>query len=425
MKALVQTDVETFEMEDVADPVPREGEVLVRVAACGICGSDMHAFLGHDERRPTPIVLGHEAAGTVVAHDDTQDDLPAGTRVTINPLVSCGVCEACLRGRENVCPYREILSLPPRPGAFAQFVAMPRANLVAVPHDISFVQASLVEPLACGWHAVRLGRQALDRVLAGLPCAVIGGGAIGVGAALALREQGADDVVLIEPNPLRREYLRGTENFRVVEAADLPDGQAALVVDAAGHAATRAEACRLVRPGGVIAHIGLGEAEGGLDVRRMTLQEITFIGTYTYTAKDFRDTAAALFEGRLGALDWTETRPLAGGQAAFEDIRNGRVAAPKIVLEPPEGGNESIADEPATQEPLVEKLLAGDERAQDLEELGEWSGEVMQTLDHATEEVAADESLEAVPDASAPSEPDEPDEQALEDEEPAERVPAG
>jgi threonine dehydrogenase-like Zn-dependent dehydrogenase len=90
----------------------------------------------------------------------------------------------------------------------------------------------------------------------------------------------------------------------------------------------------LVAPGGVIAHVGLGDDKPGLDIRRATLQEITFIGTYTYTAKDFRDTAAALFDGRLGPLEWTEARPLADGAAAFADLRAGRVAAPKIILDP-------------------------------------------------------------------------------------------
>jgi L-gulonate 5-dehydrogenase len=85
----------------------------------------------------------------------------------------------------------------------------------------------------------------------------------------------------------------------------------------------------------VIVHIGLGGgSDGGLDIRRMTLQEITFIGTYTYTAQDFRDTCAAMFDGRLGPLDWTETRPLSEGASAFDDIRNGRIAAPKIILKP-------------------------------------------------------------------------------------------
>nr|MDJ0640902.1 galactitol-1-phosphate 5-dehydrogenase [Paracoccaceae bacterium] len=107
-----------------------------------------------------------------------------------------------------------------------------------------------------------------------------------------------------------------------------------LVIDGVGYAATRETACAAVVPGGVILHIGLGEAAGGIDVRRATLQEITFIGTYAYTKQDFRDTAAAIFDGRLGALDWTEERPLSDGNRAFEDIRAGRVAAPKIVLVP-------------------------------------------------------------------------------------------
>jgi threonine dehydrogenase-like Zn-dependent dehydrogenase len=107
-----------------------------------------------------------------------------------------------------------------------------------------------------------------------------------------------------------------------------------MVVDAVGYAATRAAASALASPGGVILHIGLGEDSGGLDIRRMTLQEITFIGTYTYTMQDFRDCASAMFSGQLGKLDWYETRPLSEGNRAFNDIRAGQVAAPKIILKP-------------------------------------------------------------------------------------------
>ena len=322
MKALVQTDVERLVLQDVPEPDERDDEVLVRVEACGICGSDMHAFLGHDARRPTPIVLGHEAAGTVVA---------TGERVTINPLVACGICEHCRGGRENLCADRQIISMPPRPGAFAQIVSMPRRNLVALPNDVSFAQGSLAEPIACGWHAVRLGRT----YLGGLdgPCVVIGGGAIGVGAALSLRAQGASEVTVLEPNAVRREAL-DLEGIAVRDTGEAADASAALVVDAVGYAATREQACRLAGPGGAIVHIGLGEATGGVDARRLTLHEIAFIGTYTYTAEDFQETAAAMFDGRLGPLDWTQSRPLAEGAQAFADIRAGTVPAPKIILEP-------------------------------------------------------------------------------------------
>lgn len=326
MKALVYDAVETLAYRDMPDPMAGPGQSLIRVGASGICGSDMHAFLGHDDRRPAPLVLGHEAAGTIIG--GPRD----GTCVTINPLVSCGTCEVCRAGRDNLCPDRMIISMPPREGAFADLVAMRDENLVVVPEGVSLRKAALAEPLACGWHAVRLGTDALSKPLAEATCHVIGGGAIGVGAALALRASGATRITVAEPNATRRATLDGIDGFDAVAPGTVT--QADFVIDGVGYAATRADATAIARPGGVIAHIGLGEGTGGLDIRRMTLQEITFIGTYTYTAQDFRDTAAAIFDGRLGALDWTEVRALADGQQAFDDIRAGRVAAPKIILEP-------------------------------------------------------------------------------------------
>ncbi len=326
MKALVYTGPEALEYRDAPDPEPRPGEALIRIDAVGICGSDMHAYLGHDERRPAPLILGHEAAGVVLEGDIT------GARVTINPLVACGTCPACRAGRDNICPDRQIISMPPREGAFAELLAMPPANLVTVPDDVPLNKAALAEPLACGWHAVRLGLTALggraENTL------VIGGGAIGFGAALCAKAQGATGIVIVEPQEGRRAVLEAQGfDARAPEALSTAD-QFDMVIDGVGYAPTRAMASTHARPGGVIAHIGLGEAEGGLDIRRMTLQEITFIGTYTYSAQDFRDTAAAIFDGSLGALDWAELRPLAEGAAAFREIRAGKSAAPKIILDP-------------------------------------------------------------------------------------------
>lgn len=324
MKALVYSGPEALEFRDVADPVAEPGQVVIRIDSSGICGSDMHAFLGHDARRPAPLILGHEAAGVITG--GSRD----GERVTINPLVNCGTCHACLTGRENLCPDRKIISMPPREGAFAQYVTMREENLVTVPDGFPLGKAALAEPMAVSWHSAKLGLAALHtgderRAL------VIGGGAIGLAAALALKAMGCDDVMIVEPNPTRRAYL---EQRCGIAAVSEGAGLWPLVVDAVGYAATRAAASALAAPGGVIVHIGLGEDAGGLDVRRMTLQEITFIGTYTYTAQDFRDTAQAMFDGHLGPLDWIEERPLSDGAAAFEDIRAGRVAAPKIVLKP-------------------------------------------------------------------------------------------
>jgi L-iditol 2-dehydrogenase len=325
MKALIYTAPAELTYQEVSAPVPADGDSLIRVDSVGICGSDMHAFLGHDDRRPAPLILGHEAAGVT-------DD---GRRVTVNPLVVCGECRYCQSGRDNLCLKRQIISMPPREGAFAEFLAMPEENLISVPSDISLTKAALAEPIACGWHGVRLGRERLYREFEAAKILVIGGGAIGVGVGLSALAQGATDVTLVESNALRRAYLSSHTVLATVSAEGLsPQGDFDLVIDGVGYEATRRLASGQVCPGGVIVHIGLGSAEGGIDIRRLTLQEVMFIGTYTYTAQDFRDTAAAIFAGRLGGLDWIEERPLKDGHQAFLDIKAGQVAAPKIMLKP-------------------------------------------------------------------------------------------
>ncbi|GLQ25571.1 alcohol dehydrogenase catalytic domain-containing protein [Sulfitobacter pacificus] len=324
MKALVYQGIETLDFTDVPDAVPQAGEHLIKVEAVGICGSDMHAYLGHDARRPAPLILGHEAAGTIVG--GTFD----GMRVTVNPLVNCKTCPACVAGRENLCPDRQIISMAPREGAFAQYVAMPMSNLVEVPDDVPLEKAALTEPLAVSWHAARLALEALHPAMA-RRALIIGGGAIGLAAALSLKAMGLNDVTIVEPDSARCSFLVNHAGQTAVAATDLTFP---LVIDAVGFGVTRASASKLVQPGGVIAHVGLGDDGPGFDVRRATLQEITFIGTYTYTATDFRDTAAAVFDGRLGPLNWTQTRSLADGASAFAELRAGKVAAPKIILAP-------------------------------------------------------------------------------------------
>ncbi len=324
MKALVYDGVETLEFRDVPDPKPKSGEQLIRVEAVGICGSDMHAYLGHDERRPAPLILGHEAAGTI---QGGQND---GMRVTVNPLVTCMNCSACSAGRENLCPARQIISMQPREGAFAQYVSMPQRNLIEVPEDVPLEKAALAEPIAVSWHAARLALTAVHKSME-RRAIVIGGGAIGLAAALALKAMKVDEVTIIEPNAARRAFLVQSCGQ---DAVGTQKGTAPIVIDAVGYGATRATASQVVEPGGVIAHVGLGDVAPGLDIRRATLQEVTFIGTYTYTAQDFRDTAEAIFDGRLGALDWIDLRQLGAGQRAFQDLLAGNVAAPKIILNP-------------------------------------------------------------------------------------------
>src|SRR5262252_2746410 len=331
MKALVYTEPNILLCREEPEPTPGNDEVLVRVEAVGICGSDMHAYHGHDSRRPPPFVLGHEAAGRIASGPN------AGARVAVNPLVPCGACNFCLDGRAHLCPSRQLISMPPRPGAFAELVRIPERNLVAVPDGLDFTKAALTEPLAVCYHAVNLGARHLARPIAVGRCAVMGAGAIGLGSALVLAMQGARDVNIAETNAARRGTAARAGDFRCYApgGADEPaDASIDLVIDAVGSTATRAAACRLARPGGVIVHVGLLPGSDGLDVRKITLQEIVFTGAYCYTPLEFRETLDAIASGRLGALDWFEERPLADGPQAFRDIDAGSVAAAKIVLRP-------------------------------------------------------------------------------------------
>lgn len=329
MKALVYTGPHSLAYRDEPDALAEAGEVLVRVEAVGICGSDMHAYHGHDSRRPPPLILGHEAAGHIVGGKR------AGERVTINPLVVDPACPYAIEGRWHLSPTRQIISMPPRQGAFAEYVRIPERNVIAIPDAMPIAHAALAEPVAVSWHAVRIGMEKLHQPLASCRVVVLGGGAIGLAAAIVARHFGAKDIRIAETNPLRTRLIEVEEGFAVYgpgSAAAPSDNTIDLVIDAVGAAATRQASSAMVRPGGVIVHIGLLPGQDGLDIRKITLQEVTFSGTYCYTPVDFVQTVAALASGALGPLKWFAERPLAEGAQAFKDIDAGAASAPKIVL---------------------------------------------------------------------------------------------
>ncbi|MFN4058994.1 MAG: alcohol dehydrogenase catalytic domain-containing protein [Roseinatronobacter sp.] len=192
MPALVYTGPIALRFDPAAPiPVPGPGEVLVRVVAVGICGSDMHAYHGHDSRRPAPLILGHEAAGFVCG--GPRD----GQRVTIDPLVTDPDGPEARAGRAHLSPGRQIISMPPHPGAFAGFVTIPERNLHVVPDSLTLDQAALCEPVAVSWHALKQGL----RLLGDLPALTMvqGGGAIGLAAALCARHLAGDMWLLSNP----------------------------------------------------------------------------------------------------------------------------------------------------------------------------------------------------------------------------------
>lgn len=333
MKALVYTQPKELQLQDFPYPALTNGEVVLKIDAVGICGSDMHAWHGHDPRRKPGLVLGHEFVGTVA--ESAAQGFEPGTRFTGNPLINCGVCDYCVQGRNNLCSNRTMVGMT-RPGAYAEYMSIPAASLIAMPQDMTDVAAALTEPAATAWHAVNLSIRVLPRPIHECRVLVIGGGAIGMLAALLLKHLGVARLTLSEPNPLRRVSVQTHAGCETLDPREEAPGenQYDYVLDAVGAKITRQQAFAAIKPGGVIMHVGLQDWASEIDMRKLTLAEITLLGTYTYTTADLRATVGALHVGVFGNLGWVEEQPLAKGPRIFQDLDEGHTASAKVILRP-------------------------------------------------------------------------------------------
>lgn len=333
MKALVYTQPNEMQILERPYPSLEANEVVLKIESVGICGSDMHAFHGHDPRRKPGLVLGHEFAGTV---EETSSSLfSKGQRVTGNPLITCGHCEYCLQGRNNLCANRTMVGMT-RPGAFAQYMSIPASSLLAIPSDLSVDAAALTEPAATAVHAINLSMRALQRPLQECRVLVLGGGAIGMLSALLLKHYGVGDLTVAEVNPLRRQALEQHAACNTINPIDeqLTENGYEFVMDCVGAVVTRNTALAAVKPGGVVMHVGLQDWASEIDMRKLTLSEITLLGTYTYSTVDLQATVKLLARNAFGDLSWVESRSLDDGPQAFMDLHAGKTAAAKILLKP-------------------------------------------------------------------------------------------
>ena len=334
MKALVYTGVEELTYRDEKDPVDKEGESILQVHASGICGSDMHAYHGKDERRVPPLILGHEVSGKIL--NGKFKDKTA----VLNPLITCGKCEYCKSKREHLCPNRVLLGMNrpyERQGAFAELITVPDTNIYDVPDKLDIKEAAVAEPTAVSLHAVLMAENSSKKHLGECRTLVQGAGAIGLLCSLILSKiKGNLDITISDPNNLRLKECSKYVDAKFVGPSDKdvkPDSFD-LVFDTVGLEVSRQQAISVVKPGGTIIHIGLTQPAGEFNFRKATLQEITFIGTYCYTNEDFRQTIQILANRDIGNLDWIEYRDLKKGAEAFKQIHDGTCSAPKIVLLP-------------------------------------------------------------------------------------------
>ncbi len=334
MKALVYTGVEELTYREEKDPVEKNGESLLKVHASGICGSDMHAYHGHDERRIPPLILGHEVSGKIL--NGKFKDKTA----VLNPLITCGKCEYCISEREHLCPERVLLGMNKpyeRQGAFAEFISAPEQNVYEIPERLNINEAVVAEPTAVSLHAVLMGEKSINKPLSECKTLIQGAGAIGLLCALILSKiKNNNNITISDPNNLRLSVCSKNVEGKFVNPTDkeVKNDSYDIVFDTVGLEISRQQSISVVKPGGTIIHIGLTQPSGQFNFRKATLQEVTFIGTYCYTNKDFENTIKILANKEIGNLGWIEYRDLKNGAEAFKQIHNGTCEAPKIVLLP-------------------------------------------------------------------------------------------
>jgi len=334
MHALVYTDTQKIEYRQEKDPTEKKGESILKIQASGICGSDMHAYHGKDDRRIPPLILGHEVSGVI------QNGKFKDKTVVLNPLISCEKCDYCKNGREHLCPERTMIGMSrpiKREGGLAELVSVPEKNIYEVPKALDTKEAALAEPAAVALHAVILAEQTLKKPLAESRVLVQGAGAIGLLCGLILaKDKNCKNIVLSDPNKKRLDECSKYLDAKFVNPTDksIKENDFDLVMDSVGLEVSRQQAIHVVAPGGSIVHIGLTQPSGTFNFRKLTIQEITLIGTYCYTNNDFKNTLNLLTNKKLGSLEWIEYRELKKGAEAFKEIHDGTCIAPKIILIP-------------------------------------------------------------------------------------------
>ncbi len=343
MKALLLSEYKHLEVKNVPIPVPGPHDVLVRVAACGICGSDVHGYDGSSGRRIPPVVMGHEAAGTIAAVGSEVNGFAEGDRVTFDSTVYCGVCEFCRRGDVNLCNDRQVIGVScaefKRAGAFAEYVAVPARIVYRLPDALAFAEAAMLEAVSVALHAVRV-----SELEGGETALVIGAGMIGLLVLQAARvagcarifvadvdatrlklatDLGADGTILTGEAELEQEILRHTGGHGVD-----------VVFEAVGRSETVAAAIDCVRKGGKVTLIGNIAPEVSMPLQKVVTRQIRLQGSCA-SAGEYPEAMELVATGkiRVGPLI-TAIAPLSDGPTWFQRLYDREPNLMKIVLDP-------------------------------------------------------------------------------------------
>ena len=342
MKTAVMKAIGKIELEEREIPQPKEGEVLIKIGYVGICGSDVHYFetgaIGNFVVKP-PFVLGHEAAGTVVALGEGVDSLKIGDRVAMEPGKTCGHCEFCRTGRYNLCPDVQFFATPPYDGVFQEYVAYDASMCFRLPDNVSLMEGALIEPLAVGFHAANQGGAHI-----GQKAVVFGSGCIGLMCLLALKAEGVTEVYVVDVIDKRLEKAMELGAAGVINSSkedaeerimELAGGYGVdLAIDTAGADVTINQGIRMVKPGGTIVCVGYSRSgKVTLDMSVALNKEITFRTVFRYR-HIYPMAIAAVSSGLINLRNVvTDTFTLDEIQEAMVKSVNDKVNIVKAVIE--------------------------------------------------------------------------------------------
>jgi L-iditol 2-dehydrogenase len=343
MKALLLSKYNELDIADLPAPVPGPDEILVRVAACGICGSDVHGYDGTSGRRIPPIVMGHEAAGVVTEVGSGVRKFKPGDRVTFDSTVFCGQCEFCLRGEVNLCSNRQVIGVScgdyRRYGAFAEYVVVPERISYHLPDALEFEEAAMLEAVSVALHGV-----GVSEVKGGETALVIGAGMIGLLTLQAAKAAGASQVMVadIDRSRLDRADKLGADATLLLSGNDLvqevlrrTQGRGVdLVLEAVGREETVAASIASVRKGGTVTLIGNISPEVRIPLQAVVSRQIRLQGSCA-SSGEYPQAMELLSNGKIKVKSLiTAVAPLSDGPRWFERLHAGEQNLMKVVLDP-------------------------------------------------------------------------------------------
>lgn len=343
MKALIHTKPYCFEYSDFPDPTVGNDEVLIRVKACGICGSDVHGFTGKTGRRLPPLIMGHEAAGIVEDTGKNVNGFQKGERVCFDSTVYCNKCEPCRAGLYNRCDKRQVLGVSTpefkRHGAFAEYVSVPWWIVSKIPDNMSFIQAAFLEPASIGAHASnRPPISSEDTVV------VIGGGTIGLFVMQAAKLRGATKIIVVDINEFRLGLASKLGADKVINPLnsdiretilkETQDKGADVTFEVVGYAKTFRDGISITKTGGHVIAVGNLEQTAEFNLQELVARELTFRGSYA-SSGEFSECIGLVASGKINIEPLiSDVLPLKDGPGAFERLHKAEENLLKIVLEP-------------------------------------------------------------------------------------------